>query len=90
MILPPDGDAAQGTLHDGWAILGSSNLDRQSLQHSYEVNLIVEGGALPARLGAMIGDDIDSAAEITLEMLARRPFRERLRDGIAGFLLGRV
>ena len=32
----------------------------------------------------------DSAAEITLETLARRPFRERLRDGIAGFLLGRV
>ncbi len=75
---------------DGWAILGSSNLDRQSLQHSYEVNLIVEGGALPARLGAMIGDDIGSAAEITVETLARRPFRERLRDGIAGFLLGRV
>ena len=75
---------------DGWAILGSSNLDRQSLQHSYEVNLIVEGGALPGRLTAMIGDDIEAAVAITAETLARRPFRERLRDAIAGFVLGRL
>ena len=75
---------------DGWAILGSSNLDRQSLQHSYEVNLIVEGGALPERLTAMIGDDIEAAVEITAERLARRPFGERLRDAIAGFVLGRL
>ena len=75
---------------DVWAILGTSNLDRQSLQHNYEVNVIVESGALPARLGAMIGDEVESATEFSTKTLAQRPFFERLRDSAAGFLLGRL
>jgi len=75
---------------DDWAILGTSNLDRQSLRHNYEVNLIVEGEELPAKLAAMIGDDIASATEITADTLAQRPLYERFRDGLVGLMLWRL
>ena len=52
-------------LDDRLAVVGTSNLDQQSLQHSYEVNLIVEGGGVPEELSAMVRSDIDEAAEVT-------------------------
>jgi cardiolipin synthase len=81
---------AKLAVFDGsWAILGSSNLDRQSLQHSYEVNLIVGSGALPGRLAATIDEDLADAVELTPELLAERSPGRRLRDWIAAFVIGR-
>lgn len=72
---------------DDWAILGTSNLDRQSLQHSYEVNLIIEGGELPGRLSSMLSEDIEAAREVTEARLAERAWWVRLRDRVAAALL---
>jgi phosphatidylserine/phosphatidylglycerophosphate/cardiolipin synthase-like enzyme len=71
-------------------MLGTSNLDRQSLEHSYEVNVIVAAGALPNRLGRLIDEDIASAQELTAADLERRSWARRLRDGLAAFVLSRV
>jgi cardiolipin synthase len=43
---------------DRWGVVGTSNLDRQSLQHSYEVNLLVEGGELPHQLTRLVDEDL--------------------------------
>jgi cardiolipin synthase len=72
---------------DEWAILGTSNLDRQSLQHSYEVNLIVERGELPGRLASMLNEDIGASREVTGPRLAQRTRWRRLRDRLAAALL---
>jgi cardiolipin synthase len=72
-----------------WALLGTSNLDRQSLEHSYEVNLLVEGRALPPRLDELLAKDMADSREITLAELARRGLLERWRDRVAAFLLAR-
>jgi cardiolipin synthase len=82
---------AKVAVFDGrWALLGTSNLDRQSLQHSYEVNLLLEGEGIPPRLDAMLARDMGGSREITLaELEARNPF-ERLRDRAAAFLLTRI
>jgi cardiolipin synthase len=72
------------------ALIGTSNLDRQSLEHSYEVNLLVEGRELPGRLTRMIDDDIALSREVTSDALERRNFFERLRDRLARFLLTRI
>jgi cardiolipin synthase len=71
---------------DDWAILGTSNLDRQSLQHSYEVNLVVERGELPRRLSSMLSEDIGASREVTAACIAQRSRWLRLRDRIAAAL----
>jgi cardiolipin synthase len=75
---------------DDWALLGTSNLDRQSLQHSYEVNLILSGGTLPRRLGSMVSDDIAAARPLSPAWLAGRSRWLRLRDRAAAALLDLV
>jgi cardiolipin synthase len=75
---------------DRWAVVGSSNLDRQSLEHSYELNLLVAGGELPGELARLVDDDLAAARRITAETLASRSWASRLRDGMAALLVGRL
>jgi cardiolipin synthase len=72
---------------DDWAILGTSNLDRQSLEHSYEVNLILAGGDLPGQLGSMLSEDVAAARLVSAAWLAGRSRWLRLRDRLASALL---
>ncbi len=74
---------------DGWAVLGTSNLDRQSLQHSYEVNLVVEGGGVPEALSEMIRSDVADAEALTSATLGGRSLLERARDRLAAFFASR-
>jgi cardiolipin synthase len=75
---------------DCWAIVGTSNLDRQSLQHSYEVNLLAEGGELPHQLTRLVDEDLAVANAITQESLSARLWWARLRDRTAALLIGRL
>jgi len=72
------------------AVLGTSNLDRQSLQHSYEVNLIVTGGAFPGRLSTLLQEDMRASRSITDAALRDLSCFERLRNRMAAFLLTRL
>jgi cardiolipin synthase len=73
-----------------WAVLGTSNLDRQSLQHSYEVNLVVEGGGFPRSLSRMFEADVRESRRITEQSLERRPWWRWLRDRLAASILARL
>jgi cardiolipin synthase len=75
---------------DCWAIVGTSNLDRQSLHLSYEVNLLAEGGELPHQLTRLVDEDLAVACAITLESLSARLWWARLRDRTAALLIGRL
>lgn len=68
---------------DAWAIAGTSNLDRQSFEHSYEVNLVIQGGAVPRQLAALFDDDLRRATRIDAALLAARGWSERLRDALS-------
>jgi cardiolipin synthase len=82
---------AKAAVFDGHvAVLGTSNLDRQSLEHSYEVNLVVEGGGLPADLSRLLAEDAASSPQLSLEVLVRRSWLRRARDRLAAFLLRRI
>jgi cardiolipin synthase len=70
-----------------WAIVGSSNLDRQSFEHSYEVNLVIEDAGVAKRLRDRIDGYLARARAVDLESLARRGVFERLRDRLAAILL---
>jgi cardiolipin synthase len=82
--------AKLAVLDDSLGIVGTSNLDRQSLRHSYEVNLVVEGGGVPEQLASMIGEDLEGALELTPALLERRSLPERWRDRLAAMLMSRI
>ena len=70
-----------------WAIVGTSNLDRQSFEHSYEVNLVLEGGDVAERVLDMFRRDAEKSRRVDVAALeARGPF-ERLVDRLASFVL---
>lgn len=73
-----------------WAILGTSNLDRQSLRRSYEVNLVVAGGGLPADLARLVASDLALSRRVTAETLEERSVLHRLRDRLARAALARL
>jgi cardiolipin synthase len=72
---------------DELATLGTSNLDRQSLEHSYEVNLVVEGGELPAQLRRSLEGDIRESRPVDARSLAARGPFDRLLDRAASLIL---
>jgi cardiolipin synthase len=79
--------AKVGVFDGVWATVGTSNLDRQSFEHSYEVNLIVEGGDVPARLRDCFERDRERARRIDQSSLAARGLVERALDRLAAFVL---
>jgi cardiolipin synthase A/B len=63
-----------------WCAVGTSNLDRQSFEHSYEVNLVVEDAEFAKRATELFDTDVARAREVTVESLGARNFFERVRD----------
>ncbi len=72
---------------ESWAIVGSSNLDRQSFEHSYEVNLVLDDPGIAKRLRDQMDADLSEARVVDLDSLARRGLLERLLDRLASILL---
>ncbi len=70
-----------------WAVVGSSNLDRQSFEHSYEVNLVIEDEGIAKRLRDRIDADTAKGRHVDLATLASRGFIDRLLDRLAAVLL---
>lgn len=79
--------AKTSVVDDQWGMAGTSNLDRQSFEHSYEVNLVVEGGGFPAELAALFDADVAEATRIDAQRLARRGILERLVDRLCAAAL---
>jgi cardiolipin synthase len=70
-----------------WCAVGTSNLDRQSFEHSYEVNLIVADADVTKRASALFDADAALAREVSLESLGRRSVLERVLDGFWALVL---
>ena len=72
---------------DDWAIVGTSNLDRQSFEHAYEVNLVLEGGGIAKQLRDRLDADLLAARRIDHASLSARGPWERLVDRLAALIL---
>ncbi|MGH0036959.1 MAG: phospholipase D-like domain-containing protein [Myxococcota bacterium] len=70
-----------------WAIVGSSNLDRQSFEHSYEVNVVLEGGDVAERIAEAFERDLALSQRVDAAALARRGLLERLLDRLSAVVL---
>ena len=72
------------------AVVGSSNLDRQSLRHNYEVNLVFVGSDVPGRIDELFERDLARSDEVTIESLAGRSWLTRAIDALAAGLVSRL
>ncbi len=72
---------------DELTVVGSSNLDRQSLEHSYEVNLVIDDPGIAKRVRERFEAEVERARPVDLAALASRPPMERLLDWFASLLL---
>jgi cardiolipin synthase len=70
-----------------WAIVGSSNLDRQSFEHSYEVNLVLEGGGVADSFRESFARDLSHSHMMDAEALAQRSLLDRMLDRMASWVL---
>jgi cardiolipin synthase len=68
---------------DALAVVGTSNLDRQSLQHSCEVNAVIEGHVEAKWILEHFGTDILDVCPIDRAVLERRSLLTRWTDKFA-------
>ena len=79
---------AKVAVFDGnWAVVGTSNLDRQSFEHAYEVNLVLEGGEVTTQLRESFRRDLSASRRLSAATLAHRSFVDRALDRAASLLL---
>lgn len=79
--------AKSGVFDARIAVAGSSNLERQSLRHSFELNTVFDDAPVARRLDRMIEEDLAHAVRITAEGLEERNLLVRLRDRIAAIVV---
>lgn len=72
---------------ESWAIVGSSNLDRQSFEHAYEVNLVLQGGDVAQEIGEMFDRDVKRSRVVDIEALASRSFAGHILDRLCALVL---
>ena len=79
--------AKVGLFDRRFAIVGSSNLDRQSLAHSYEMNVVLLGERVLGRLDERFDRDLERTRRIDASSLAARGPWERVLDALAAQVL---
>jgi cardiolipin synthase A/B len=77
---------AKVVLVDDWTSIGSSNLDRWNLQWNLEANQEVADAHFAESVATMFRGDFANASEIHRESWARRGWRSRILEAIAGQL----
>ncbi len=65
-----------------WTVIGTLNFDNRSLRLNEEVALLVHDEALGAAMDTLFFADLEGAREIDLEEFRRRPWLDRLREGV--------
>ncbi len=71
---------------DDVAVVGSTNMDSQSLSFLWEASVVARAPALADRLAARFLEDLERSNEIRSEPWARRPLPSKLGQRAAGLL----
>jgi cardiolipin synthase len=71
---------------EGWAVVGTTNIDNRSFEHNDEVNVAVRDTALACRLRQDFECDLTASDMITIDEWRTRPLIERLVGPICWIL----
>jgi cardiolipin synthase len=71
---------------DGWAVIGTTNVDNRSFEHNDEVNVAFRDAAVTGRLRRDFEADLAACNEITVEEWGRRSALEKLVEPVCWIL----
>lgn len=77
---------AKTLVSDDVAVVGSTNMDSQSLSFLWDTSVVVPSGDLADRLARRFEVDVSRSEEIRLDAWRRRPLAAKLGQGAAGAL----
>jgi len=75
--------AKTAVIDSAWSTIGSSNIDRRSFIHNYELNVVVLDPAFGRDMESAFNEDLRDCKEVTLEQWRHRPWADRLREWAA-------
>jgi cardiolipin synthase len=82
---------AKTAVFDGiWSIIGSANLDFQSLRRNDEGNVGIMDSAFGSQMTAIFFDDLTRSEKITIEKWRKRPLHQKLREYFFAFFRRRL
>lgn len=74
-------------LCDGWASIGSSNLDHWNHRWNLEANQELEDSGILERVESLFGTDFSHSEEVTLSAWQRRPRSERTAGNVLAWVM---
>jgi len=80
--------AKTAVIDGAWATIGSSNIDRRSFIHNYELNVVVVDPAFGRDMESAFSEDLRDCKEVTLAQWRHRPWADRIREwasNLAGY-----
>jgi cardiolipin synthase len=82
---------AKTAVFDGlWSIIGSANLDFQSLRRNDEGNVGILDSDFGRQMVEMFNEDLENSAEITLDEWLRRPLCDKVKEYFFGLFRRRL
>ncbi len=72
---------AKTAVFDGtWSIIGSANLDFQSLRRNDEGNVGILDADFGRQMAGIFAEDLENSTEITLDRWVKRPFCDKIKE----------
>jgi cardiolipin synthase len=72
--------AKTAVIDSAWATVGSSNIDRRSFIHNYELNVVVLDPGFGAQMESAFNEDLKDSKEVTLDRWQHRPLSDRVKE----------
>jgi cardiolipin synthase len=72
--------AKTAVIDGAWTTVGSTNIDRRSFLHNYELNVVVVDPGVGADMESAFNEDLHDSKEITRDAWRHRPWSDRMKE----------
>jgi cardiolipin synthase len=72
--------AKTAVIDGAWSTVGSTNIDRRSFLHNYELNVVVVDPGFGADMESAFNEDLRDSKQITLDGWRHRPWSDRIKE----------
>lgn len=72
--------AKTAVIDGAWSTVGSTNIDRRSFLHNYELNVVVVDPGFGADMESAFNEDLHDSKQITLDDWRHRPWSDRIKE----------
>lgn len=72
--------AKTAVIDGAWSTVGSTNIDRRSFLHNYELNVVVVDPGFGADMESAFNEDLRDSKQITLDDWRHRPWSDRIKE----------